>query len=432
MISIVICGLVRDLDKAKSKILEFSQMRNTGLVDQVIFSTWIGETSKYPGFDNFLSDNKVELVEVEEPRLVLKGGHQLHQMVSFHYGLAALNNQDQFVLKTRVDLAENSSNMKFDFQQGTPKTRDSLEVGLKHKILIEYAQMAYPFLCGDAQFFGHVQDLKKLINMSNKFEIIYNRLAVEQTFFFKPFSKLRIFQEHFFWNLPHISEAPKSRHAQIQFLINEPTLMEPIYHWWNILDEYFKVGWGDQSNYPMPELADLKGAFEHHSPEKRVNADSSDCISHSSFVKSLSTINPISLEKSAALEKHELERTQVQASRFKALEEFRKEFSDLPSAKGAHIAGQPTTVYGAAQHFFVKDAMDDAASRYHDQVTFLRRENDQLKKLLNVGSSTTSFHSVISKLIKPETIIRLRMKYPKIAMFYGKYFMTKLNKHEQN
>lgn len=427
MISIVICGLVRDAQRLRTKVKEYAEWRSAGLVDQIIFSTWIGELPRFPDLEKFLSDNGVELVEVEEPRLVLKGGHQLHQMVSFHYGLSALSNQDQFVLKTRVDLAENTKHMEFDFRAGTPLTKDPLSVGLKNKIIVEYAQLLYPFLCGDAQFFGHVKDLQRLVNMSNKFEVIYNRLAVEQTFFFNPFSQVRIFQEHFFWNLPHISEAPKNKSSQLEFLFAEPSMLEPVLHWWNVLNAYFKIGWGDQENYPRPKLSDIPSAFAYNSAEKSINADSSDCISHSSFLSSLTEINPIGLESTAKLEKVALEKTDVQKNRFETFERFRKEFSDLPSPKGAHAANQKIKVYGAAQHFFVKDALDDAASRYHDQVTFLRRENDQLKKLLNVGSSTTSVHSLISKFLKPETIMRLRRKHPKLAMFYAQHFMTKIN-----
>ena len=432
MISIVICGLVRDPQRLRSKIQQYDEWRKVGLVDQIVFSTWIGETAKFADLEKFLLDNAVEIVEVEEPRLVLKGGHQLHQMVSFHYGLGALSNQDQFVLKTRVDLAENTQQMEFDFREGTTLTQDPLGVGLRHKIVVEYAQLLYPFLCGDAQFFGHFQDLQRLVNMSNKFEVIYNRLAVEQTFFFKPFAEVRIFQEHFFWNLPHISEAPKGKAAQLKFMMSEPVAMEPILHWWNILRSYFKVGWGNQEGYPLPHISNFNEAFEYNAPEKSVNADSSDCISHSSFVSALAGINPIGMEITSGLQKTALETTVVQRARFEALEEFRKEFSDLPSPKGAHVENQRSKVFGAAQHFFVKDALDDAASRYHDQVTFLRRENDQLKKLLNVGSSTTPVHSLISKLLKPETIMKLRGKYPKLAMFYAKYFMTKINDNENN
>lgn len=432
MISIVICGLVRDPQRLREKVQKYADWRKLGFVDQIVFSTWIGEIAKFGELKEFLLENRVEIVEVEEPRLVLKGGHQLHQMVSLHYGLGALSNQNQFVLKTRVDLAENTQLMEFDFQSGTPLTHDPLGVGLKHKIIVEYAQLLYPFLCGDAQFFGHFQDIQKLVNMSNKFEVIYNRLAVEQTFFFEPFSEIRVFQEHLFWNLPHVSEASKNKSAQLRFMMSEPSLMEPILHWWNILHSYFKIGWGDQEGYPIPRLGDIADAFKYNAPEKSISADSSDCISHTSFVSALVEINPIGAAITAELPKASLEITVVQRPRFEAFEAFRKEFSDLPAPKGAHLENQQSQVYGAAQHFFVKDTLDDAASRYHDQVTFLRRENDQLKKLLNVGSSTTPIHSLISRFLKPGTILKLRVRYPKLSMFYAKYFMTKINDNENN
>lgn len=426
MTSIVICGLVRDEKKLKSKILEFTGMRSRGLLEEIVYSTWIGEIDKHAGLRNFLKTMDIKTVEIEEPKLVLKGGHQLHQMVSFHYGMDRLTNKDQFVLKTRVDLAENNPEMESFFADGTTHTTDFLSIGLSNKILVEYAQMNYPFLCGDAQFFGHFRDLQKLINLSNKFETIYNRLAVEQTFFFSPFEKIRIFQEHFLWNLPHISEASNNRYSQLEKALSNKNMSNVMALWWRVLDSYFTVGWHRSGYEQLDEEPKPPSLLKFHlEGQKVIGNDSSDLITSSGFVDKYLLHSTNNVIDPKFLEKRDFESTLVSQSIFEEYEDFRKTFSDLPSAKGARFKAEDFVVFGAAQHFFVKDQFDNAASRYHEQVTHLRRENDNLKKLLNVSTKSTRFHRFLSSRLSAKRVEVLRKKLPRISRLYAKYFMTK-------
>jgi hypothetical protein len=428
-ISVIVCGLVRDQERLKNRLQNYFDWRNEGKIDQIIYSTWINEVDNFTGLRKFLEQNKVQLIEIEEPRLVLKGGHQIHQMIAFFYGLAVIKNRDQFILKTRVDLADNHESMLFDFEHGTPRVNDALNVGLKYQILIEYSQMIYPFLCGDAQFFGHFEDLAKLVNLNTDMELIYNRLAVEQTFFFHPFKNIQLFQEHFYWNIPHISEISNKRDSQIDAILARNEFKSVIESWWYILYHYFKVGWG-----PLKEnrinIDSLEESFRYNKEMKMIGGDLSDVIADQTFINVLyDLIKPKAKEIEIALNPVYFNKPlSYTMDKYEQYLSFSKKFSDLPSPKIPILKNKSEYSYvirGAAQHFFVKDTNDEASRRYHEQITTLRRENDILKKELNINFTHTFLHRCMNKFMSRKMIESLKYKHPKLTSFYAKHFMKK-------
>ncbi|WP_070968027.1 hypothetical protein [Vibrio sonorensis] len=429
-VSVIICGLVRDANKLLNKLKNYTDWREQGLVDQIVFSTWIGEIDSYQGLRKQLVHSNIDIIEIEEPRLVLKGGHQLHQMLSLYYGLSKLNNKDQFVLRTRVDLADNHEAMLHDFVSGTPVAEDFAEVGLKHKILIEYSQMAYPFLCGDAQFFGHFEDLMKLINMSADMELLYNRLAVEQTFFFHPFKDCRLFKQHFYWNLPHISEIADRRSEQCEDIVNTAIISDVVQAWWLILDRYFKVGWGEYKNIDI-ELKSMSDAFLFDKDIKIIGGEQSDVIADHSFVSAINRV--IDHETKNRLvelisDKEPLNMFKIDIDIFNSYESFSKKYSDLPSAKANCSISKKNVIRGAAQHFFVKNENDSASKRYHEQITALRRENDFLRKELNISITNSPIHRVLSRVLPRKAIEFFKYKLPFATEFYARNVMKKKGK----
>ena len=426
-IDVIICGLVRNKEKLLAKVEQFENWKNQNIIEQIIFSTWIGEIDKYNGLRKVLSSKNVILLEIEEPKLVLKGGHQLHQMTSFFYGLSYIENKDKYVLKTRVDLADNHDLMLHYFQNGTERTEDFLKVDLGNKIIIENAQMLYPFLCGDAQFFGKKKDLEKLINFSNEMEIVFNRLAVEQTFFFEPFKNIKVFREHFYWNLPHISEISVKREEQISFIMNETILIDLIKLWWMVLNSYFIIGWNNNTDHQI-EFNNVLEAFEYDGEYKLIGGDKSDVITSSIFVEALTKSflpEEIVHLKNMALNQSYSNPFNIEVSKFDAYEKFRKKFSDLPSAKATKSVSEKYLIHGAAQHFFVKDTHDKASSRYHEQVTALRRENDLLKKELNIHIAHSKTHKILNRLLPRKIILFIKYRLPYVTNFYAKYIMNK-------
>lgn len=432
--SVIICGLVRDEQRLIDKISQFLEWQDKNYIDQIVYSTWIGELDRYKHLREFLKCHQIDLVVSQEPLLILKGGHQLHQMQAFYYGMECIKNKDQFILKTRVDLADNCDAMLDVFSTGTDLVSNNfLKLNLKYKILVENAQLYCPFLCGDAQFYGHYLDLEKLITMSNEYEILYNRIAVEQTFFFNPFKSIKLFKTHFYWNLPHISEFSKDRLLQLKAIKNSFYLTQAINAWLVILSDHFHVGWDIGSTvHNQVEFRDCNllslGLIDNFS--KFIGADKSDVICHNDFIKALSPylekIRP-SVYKSITDHTHSL--FDLPLDLIDDYELFRNSFSDLNSPK-IPIYSSSRNMYtipeGAAPHFFVKNKSDHASSRYHEQVTSLRRENDLLKKHLKVSYSHTSFHQKINKIIPRVLISKIKSQLPLIASLYKRFFMHKI------
>lgn len=426
-ISIIICGLVRDADRLIRKVTNYFDWHNAGFVSEIVYATWIGELDRYPGLRKRLQDHAVTILEIEEPRLILKGGHQLHQMVAFHYALSALEDRDQFVLKTRVDLADNHEIMLHEFEHGTAEADDFGGFGIRNRILVENAQMFYPFLCGDAQFFGRISDLRKLVNMSAEMEVTMNRLAVEQTFFFEPFKRSRVFRRHFYWNLPHISEIADRREQQLKQIWASDKIQLVVKAWWLVMDSYFKVGWGPRQD-DMPEISSYERACEQDGLNKMIGGDRSDVISNDAFVRAVLALMPsqeIAAIKAIIADQTEDNPFTVPAGLFDQYESFRRQFSDLPSPKAVREGATKRQVSGAAQHFFVKEAQDSASARYHEQVTALRRENDYLKSQLNITLTNTLLHRILSRMLPRSVIVFMKYRMRFLTDLYARYFMRK-------
>ncbi|MDC0415202.1 hypothetical protein OAM25_02510 [Gammaproteobacteria bacterium] len=419
---ILICGLVRDQEKLEGKLNQYVIWQKAELINEIIFSTWIGEIDRYKGLRKKLKKIGVVIIEIAEPILILKGGHQLHQMLAFHYGLQYVKNPENYILRTRTDLADSHSDMEAYFKEGIKACDDFLNKGLSKKILVENAQMIYPFLCGDAQFFGKKKDLVRLINMSNEMECVFNRLAVEQTFFFKPFKDIKIFRRHFFWNLPHSSEICNRREEQLSYLAASKDMMDVMKLWWKILDSYFTVGWSQQSNDNI-NFDSFSDATNFNDPKhKIIGIDKTDVITSSTFVKAL--VNLYKLDSCSPQQIQSSDVFNLEPAVFDVYEKFRKEFSDLPSPKASKLNdGKNYKIEGCAQHFFVKDTQDIASFRYHQQITHLRRENEILKKELDIRFSNSNLHKFISRILPRRVIVYIMYKFPFLVKLYSKYFM---------
>ncbi len=423
-VHVLITGLVRDRERLLNKLAQFENWQQRDLVDKIVFCTWIGEVDKYPGLRKLLNESSAELIEIESPKLVLKGGHQLHQMLSLYYGLQALHDNESFVLKTRVDLADNIEAMTFDFLHRTEKAEDFLQVGLENKILVEYSQILFPFLMGDAQFFGKVRDLRKLVNLSTEMELVYCRLAVEQTFFFHPFKDIAIFQRHFFWNVPHIADQQIRRELQLSFLAKSEYFNSLVTAWMVVLNSYFKIGWGPESNQPGDMTLDQIYRGES---EILIGPDGSFLIQSSDQVRAIlaNLDKAVVSSAKAALRETGANPLFVDEPIKDELEEFRKKFTTLNKPRVVlDSQSKPKTISGPIQHFFVSED-NDTVAKYQEQITYLRRENDALQRQLGTSTKETLLHRFLISRFRPETLLRLKSSLPKVFIFYQKHIWWK-------
>lgn len=173
-IKVIFTGLVRDQELFVKSIKDLVKFRHENMVDEIIFSTWIGEIDKYDGLRHALAVYDCHLVEGEPPPG--SPGNIWHQMKSLYLGLELIKD-NSYCLKTRADLF-----IKPEFIRKLISDKDYLNISLQDdynpifekKVWIPYFEITKPFYMADECFFGRTIDIKKLVNLDASYDVLYN------------------------------------------------------------------------------------------------------------------------------------------------------------------------------------------------------------------------------------------------------------------
>lgn len=237
---ILFTGLIRNEELFLEKLIKAANLKSANIIDDVVFSTWEGEIQKYERVKNFFTENNFKLIESSQPNLKLQG-HVFHQMKTLSYGLDFCGH-DCYVYKMRPDLGSFDNNIA-DILDGNYNSEVDLSGGwprlFNERIVIESALAFHPFYINDIQFYGEVNDLKKLVNFDLFFEVHYSKLAPEQFFYFKNFHDVGNFRHYFKINqgIHHDDDSKNVVHSSLVF--RDPFLMQLIASYWVILAKYF-------------------------------------------------------------------------------------------------------------------------------------------------------------------------------------------------
>lgn len=406
--NILICGLVRNEQKLKEKLEIFCQLRDEGIVEKIVFSTWIGEIEKYPGLGALLKKSNVILVQSEEPTLVVCG-HRFHQMKAFYYGLQ-LFEEDDLIFKCRTELGCYDPTMRqyFTGEISLKRKSDNSFSVLSERVVVDYAQFLYPFLMGDAQFFGRKRDIKQFVNMDYFYDIAFNDVAVEQTFFSKPFiEKFPILGLHYFWNLPQICQANTDPENQIAYLLDSDYFLDLLATYHQILYANFIVGWEPKDHYESafieekfgsPALVDIKQLVDRKNPpygiiirhEGSIGLHSNTTIElfANGFLKDsvLSCRYEDALKRTQSLDyqnTYTMNPATVPASIRAFYREFEtrypKQFYEAKIFNEGKDISQENHINARANQCYVINKEDENLLRYYqDEVTALRRINSEM------------------------------------------------------
>lgn len=196
----VVCGAVReelDLRLAMNKLLE---LRESGILAGIIISTWEREFDRFPNLREQLEQNDVTIIEQRplEARVTIGRTNSINYMRQALQFQAALNilPEDCFVLKARTDRSLHQilqiedqlskKPQKVGFSKGM-KQREMPSI-FEYKVTIFNARIQRIFNFSDFVFWGHVSDVRKLINFHIA-EMTFNRDLVANTqWFLYPFS----------------------------------------------------------------------------------------------------------------------------------------------------------------------------------------------------------------------------------------------------
>ncbi len=257
---VVIAGLIRDEAIFAGQLDALVSWREKGLVEGIVYSTWIGELGKYPNIAGFLTSHDILAVEIAEPTLQLEG-HILHQMTSLHYGLRLVPD-GTYVFRSRPDMRV-TQEME-DFLKNEP----SLELGPPHdwpaifdeRLVVLACSLMTPFYINDMIFYGRKNDVEKLISFDVACEVIYANMAAEQFFFAPPFYRtLPIFRSFFQLSAPYsYDDRDWARRFIVQHMASDFFLQVWITYLM-CLHRYFRISFDEQTrNRASAEHASLR------------------------------------------------------------------------------------------------------------------------------------------------------------------------------
>lgn len=174
-VDILFCGLLREPEMFKASINEMVSLREKGLINKILFSTWIGEVKKNPEIEKLLKEKNVKIIESEEPK---ERGHGSIwcQMKAMNVGLEKIDS-GRFILKTRSDVHVNKDFLVHLFNNKSEllKIKVDLPKGniFSHKVWVPWFEITRPFYIGDECFFGKKEDVKLMINFDRRYDTDY-------------------------------------------------------------------------------------------------------------------------------------------------------------------------------------------------------------------------------------------------------------------
>lgn len=164
---VVFSGLVRNIEPLRKSIEAFRPLREDGIIDRMIVSTWSNQESKE--LTDLIEENEATLVLVPEP--VDRGtGNIWCQMRSFQNGLD-LCDRSNFVLKARTDfwLDPNFVRKIMEYKEDYLGEVDGHL--FERKIWVPWIEITKPFYVADEFFYGTHSDVRKLINFDSEYDV---------------------------------------------------------------------------------------------------------------------------------------------------------------------------------------------------------------------------------------------------------------------
>jgi len=166
MIDVVITGLFREKSLFEESLKIFKSLDE---IDLIIFSTWKNHLKKNDKI--FLEKYNVTIIE-NEPMIYSGPGNIYSQMKSLDIGLR--NCKNNHVLKTRSDILIKKELLIKIITKKPMKIENGI---FKEKIWTYWFDLTTPFYMSEEAFYGHIEDVKKLVNYDDTFDEIWQYQA---------------------------------------------------------------------------------------------------------------------------------------------------------------------------------------------------------------------------------------------------------------
>lgn len=196
---VVITGIIREPEVVNHLFDFLADLKKRYIIDQVVFSTWYDELTRYPSIEKKILDNKFLTVEAASPSIMCMGSF-LHQIEALRNGLQ-LCPSDAFIFKMRTDKCEPNLGFIESEILNFLKKRNYIfhlpqqdfvlnyKIGLHPASAFSSTQGPVLFWWLDFFYFGYKQDLVRLVN----YDVLsrdYKGLIPEQTLFANLFTAI--------------------------------------------------------------------------------------------------------------------------------------------------------------------------------------------------------------------------------------------------
>jgi hypothetical protein len=253
-ITVLLVGQVRNQHVLLRTVQNLAALRDKGLVNRVILSTWTGEIPKIRHLLPQLDAAGVTVKWVDEPVANLSApANIVNQMRGVDLALESVEDT-AWVLRARPDLW-----VDFDLINSLAAADMSLdEPGdgiLAHKIWTPFVELCQPMCISDIAFFGHYADIVKLQNFDSFHEVAGTNLG--SSLGQKPLTsydaEIRRYTPAFHAGYPVLQEyyrlsnrfflgIHELRRAMLAMLYDEDFYWQYMAAYFDILKKYFWIG----------------------------------------------------------------------------------------------------------------------------------------------------------------------------------------------
>jgi hypothetical protein len=253
-ITVLLVGQIRNQHVLLRMVENLAALRDEGLVDQVILSTWTGEIPKIRHLLPQLEAARVTVKWVDEPVANSSApGNIVNQMRGVDLALETVEDT-AWVLRARpdvwVDFDLVASLAAADMSPDEPG--DGI---LTHKIWTPFVELCQPMCVSDIVFFGHYTDIVKLQNFDSFPEVAGTNLGTSLGL--KPLTsydaEIRRYTPAFQAGYPVLQEYHRLsnrfflgihelRRAMLAVLYDEDFYWQYMAAYFDILRRYFRIG----------------------------------------------------------------------------------------------------------------------------------------------------------------------------------------------
>lgn len=187
----VICGAIRNEFELNSILLRLVLLKRECKIEGIVLSTWLGELDNIDGLRSRLHQLKIPIIETPEITGVNNPYDLLYkrQATQLNAALKCIPD-DVFILKCRTDFSIDYVNYLMSHLDKVVlniTNKNKYNFRFKYKILLCMAGISSPFTSVDISFFGHKQDIYKMITFESPIDLVDNEIPPDCYFFLCPF-----------------------------------------------------------------------------------------------------------------------------------------------------------------------------------------------------------------------------------------------------